>query len=71
MITGILGPRRVGKSTLVDHYISQYPKHSVVRLNMDKMSQREHIKAGQLEKAHFDEYSTPIASATPCLGHYR
>jgi uncharacterized protein len=49
MITGILGPRRVGKSTLVDHYINQYPDNTVVRLNMDKMSVREQVKAGKLE----------------------
>ncbi|MCC2667103.1 MAG: hypothetical protein K0S63_1019, partial [Gammaproteobacteria bacterium] len=50
MITCILGPRRVGKSTLVDHYIDQFPETIVVRLNMDRMSQREKIKAGKLEE---------------------
>jgi len=49
MITGILGPRRTGKSTLIDHYISQHPEITAVRLNMDKMTEREQIKAGKLE----------------------
>lgn len=49
MITAILGPRRVGKSTLIDHYISQQPGITVVQLNMDSMVAREQIKAGQLE----------------------
>lgn len=49
MITAILGPRRVGKSTLIDHYISKQIGITVVRLNMDRMIEREQIKAGQLE----------------------
>jgi len=49
MITAILGPRRVGKSTLLDHYISQHSGITAVRLNMDSMVTREQIKAGQLE----------------------
>lgn len=49
MITGILGPRRVGKSTLIDHYFSLYSDLTVVRLNMDKMREREQVKAGLLE----------------------
>ncbi|MFN7098095.1 MAG: ATP-binding protein, partial [Gammaproteobacteria bacterium] len=32
-----------------DHYISQHPHITAVRLNMDKMTEREQIKAGQLE----------------------
>lgn len=39
MITGILGPRRVGKSTLIEHYFSLHTDATVVRLNMDKMNQ--------------------------------
>lgn len=49
MITAILGPRRVGKSTLIDHYISQQAGITAVRFNMDSMVEREQIKAGQLE----------------------
>lgn len=48
MITGILGPRRVGKSTLVNHYLDQL-SDDVVRLNMDRMKERDQIKAGQLK----------------------
>ncbi|MBP9726993.1 MAG: ATP-binding protein [Gammaproteobacteria bacterium] len=49
MVTGILGPRRVGKSTLIDHYFSLNPDETVVNLNMDSMHEREKIKAGLLE----------------------
>lgn len=48
-ITGILGPRRVGKSTLIDHFVAQHPDLTVVRLNMDRMAERDRIKADQLE----------------------
>lgn len=48
-VTCILGPRRVGKSTLIDYFISQSADIEVVRLNMDKMSERDTIKAGKLE----------------------
>ncbi len=49
MITGILGPRRVGKSTLLDRYLELHPTLTVVRLNMDSMQEREQIETGQLE----------------------
>lgn len=49
MITAVLGPRRVGKSTLIDYYMSQHAGITAVRLNMDSMVLREQIKAGQLE----------------------
>ncbi len=49
MITGILGPRRVGKSTLIDYYVSLHADMTIVQLNMDKMDEREKIKAGKLE----------------------
>lgn len=49
MITGILGPRRVGKSTLLDHYFSSHQTQHVVRFNMDKMQERDQIKAGLFE----------------------
>lgn len=49
MITGILGPRRVGKSTLIDHYCAQHPEITLVRFNMDKMTEREQIQTGFLE----------------------
>jgi uncharacterized protein len=49
MITGILGPRRVGKSTLIEHYCAQHPTITHVQFNMDKMLERERIQAGFLE----------------------
>ncbi len=35
MITGILGPRRVGKSTLIDHYCAAHPEITVPILKAD------------------------------------
>lgn len=49
LITAILGPRRVGKSTLIDHYLQQHPEITAVRLNMDNMVERDQIQAGELE----------------------
>ncbi len=39
-VTAILGPRRVGKSTFIDWYISQHPTYKWVKFNMDVLSQR-------------------------------
>ena len=50
MITGILGPRRVGKSTLLAHYLEQHPKITTVQFNMDKLAEREQIRKGLLEQ---------------------
>ena len=48
-ITGILGPRRVGKSTLIEHFFKEHAGLEVVHFNMDSMDEREAIKSGQLE----------------------
>jgi len=42
-ISALLGPRRVGKTTLVNHYQQQYPNRKWAVLNMDKHSQRLRI----------------------------
>lgn len=48
MITDIPGPRRVGKTTLMQHFLVQF--------NTDKMHEREKIKSDQLE--NFADSST-------------
>lgn len=50
-ITAILGPRRVGKTFFVQHYMAQHPARKWVMLNMDRMAERERITAGQLESS--------------------
>lgn len=49
-ITVLLGPRRVGKSTIVQHYREQHPKRSgVVQLNMDQLALRQRCARGELQ----------------------
>jgi len=47
-ITAILGPRRVGKSTLVQRYSQLHPEKKWVFLNMDELEQRNSIENNQL-----------------------
>jgi hypothetical protein len=47
-ISALLGPRRVGKTTLVQHYIDTYPKRIWVQLNMDERKQRQRIANDEL-----------------------
>lgn len=47
-ISALLGPRRVGKTTLVEHYIKAYPKRKWVQLNMDERKQRQRIANDEL-----------------------
>lgn len=42
-VTAILGPRRVGKSTFIAHYIKKHPDRRWVSFNMDILSQRKRI----------------------------
>jgi len=49
MVTAILGPRRIGKSTLIDHYMGQLTDVPMARFNMDSMIERDQVKAGKLE----------------------
>ncbi len=48
-ISAILGPRRVGKTTLIEYYMSLHPEKKWVHLNMDVLSQRDRIAAEELE----------------------
>jgi len=47
-ITALLGPRRVGKSTLVNHYASEHPEHTWALLNMDRRDERLQIERSGL-----------------------
>ena len=50
-VTAILGPRRVGKSTFIKHYIKQHPEQKWAVFNMDKLSERNKMAAGGLQAA--------------------
>jgi predicted AAA+ superfamily ATPase len=47
-VSALLGPRRVGKTTLVEHYIGTYPERKWVQFNMDKRKQRQRIASDEL-----------------------
>lgn len=47
-ISALLGPRRVGKTTLVEHYMKSKPKRKWVSYNMDERRQRQRIKSSEL-----------------------
>lgn len=49
-ITAILGPRRVGKTTFVDHYRDNHANNTWVIFNMDFLQQRNLIKQGALHQ---------------------
>jgi len=48
-ISALLGPRRVGKTTLLEFYMNLHPEKKWVRLNMDVLSQRNRVAAEELE----------------------
>lgn len=62
MVTAILGPRRVGKTTLVENFVAQNSKELWVRLNMDSLSERLRIKAGELERLIEEKAKQKISS---------
>ena len=47
-VSALLGPRRVGKTTLTKHYINTHPKRSWVQFNMDIREERQRIASGEL-----------------------
>jgi len=49
-ITAVLGPRRIGKTSLVMNYVQRNPDKIWVSLNMDDMFQRERVKKMQLSE---------------------
>ncbi|MBS1987881.1 ATP-binding protein [Candidatus Dependentiae bacterium] len=48
-ISALLGPRRVGKTTLLEYYMNLNPEKKWVHLNMDVLSQRNRVIAEELE----------------------
>lgn len=47
-VSALLGPRRVGKSTLVEHYLNSHSERVWVKFNMDERRQRQRIADGEL-----------------------
>lgn len=47
-VSALLGPRRVGKTTLVQHYIHSHPNRTWVKFNMDDRRQRQRLAKGEL-----------------------
>jgi uncharacterized protein len=47
-ISALLGPRRVGKTFLVEHYVNTFPEKKWVKLNMDKRKERQRIANDEL-----------------------
>lgn len=47
-VSALLGPRRVGKTTLVEHYIDAHPERKWVQFNMDERKQRQRIANEEL-----------------------
>lgn len=47
-VSALLGPRRVGKTTLVEHYIETYLERKWVQFNMDERKQRQRIANDEL-----------------------
>ena len=49
LISALLGPRRVGKTTLLNYYMKLHPEKKWVSLNMDVLSQRKKVANEELE----------------------
>jgi uncharacterized protein len=47
-VSALLGPRRVGKTTLVEHYINVHPERKWVQFNMDERKQRQRVANDEL-----------------------
>ena len=60
-ITGLLGSRRVGKSTLIQHFLKRFPQSTVAELNMDKMAERAEVQAGRLEDLILTTIKSPLS----------
>lgn len=48
-VSALLGPRRVGKTTLLNYYMQLHPDRRWVTLNMDVLSQRKRVANEELE----------------------
>jgi uncharacterized protein len=65
-ITALLGPRRVGKTTLVEHFMKLNPKQHWIFLTMDIRSDRQRVEAGEL-RALIEELSLQKIGDSPKL----
>lgn len=61
-VTAILGPRRVGKSTLIQEFSSKNNGLKWVFLNMDLMLERQRVEKGELEKLIQEKSLQPLSS---------
>lgn len=50
-ITAILGPRRIGKTTFVDHYKNIHNENTWITFNMDSLQTRNQIEKGTLHQS--------------------
>lgn len=50
LVSALLGPRRVGKTTLLKYYMNLHPTRKWVVLNMDILSQRKRVANEELER---------------------
>ncbi len=48
-ISALLGPRRIGKTTLVNHYIKTHSERQWIQFNMDERKQRQRIERGEFQ----------------------
>lgn len=62
-VTAILGPRRVGKSTFIQHYKDKHPDLKWVSFNMDIRSQRLRIAEGRLREEIEQQAMQPIGQS--------
>jgi uncharacterized protein len=49
-ITAILGPRRVGKTTIVNHYKNIHTENTWVTFNMDSLQEKNRVEQGALRQ---------------------
>lgn len=59
-ITLLIGPRRVGKTYLVQHYVGQNPARMYVSLNLDDLDTRTQIEKDQLAILIEKKLGTPL-----------
>lgn len=63
-VTALLGPRRSGKSTLIENYAQQNQGYAWVFLNMDDRSERLRIEDNGLKQLIQEKSSLPIQGGT-------
>lgn len=64
-ITALLGPRRVGKSTLVAHFAEKHQDKKWVFLNMDLRAERLRVESDQLETLIEEKARQKIKADSP------